>query len=178
MGIGNTTPCSAICTVLTGRPPAQVTGRGTGLTDAQLVHKIAVVQRAVEVNAPDPSRPLEVLSKLGGLEIAGIAGVILGAAARRIPSVVDGFISGTAALVAVKLAPRCRDYLIPAHVSTEPGHRAILEHLRLEPLLELDMRLGEGTGAALGIFLAETSVRLLNEMATFPEAGVSQRQDS
>lgn len=174
MGIGNTTPSSAICAVMTGRTVAEVTGRGTGLTDEQLAHKIAVIERALAVNQPDPDRPLEVLAKVGGFEIGGLAGVMLGAAARRIPVVIDGFISGAAALIAAGLAPGVEDYLIAAHLSAEPGHRSMLEYLGLEPLFDLNMRLGEGTGAALGIFLAETAVRLLNEMTTFAEAGVSE----
>jgi len=174
MGIGNTTPSSAICAVMTGRPVAEVTGKGTGLTDAQLAHKIAVIEHALAVNRPDPARPLEVLSRVGGFEIGGLAGVMLGAAARRIPVVIDGFISGAAALIAATLAPGVKDYLIAAHLSAEPGHKILLEHLGLRPLLNLEMRLGEGTGSALGIFLAETAARLLAEMATFDEAGVSE----
>lgn len=174
MGIGNTTPSSAICAVITGRAVAEVTGRGTGLSDEQLAHKIAVIERALSVNQPDPAKPLEVLSRVGGFEIGGLAGVMLGAAARRIPVVIDGFISGAAALIAAGLAPAVKDYLIAAHLSAEPGHRVMLAYLGLEPLFDLNMRLGEGTGAALGIFLAETAARLLAEMATFAEAGVSE----
>ncbi len=174
MGIGNTTPSSAICAVMTGRPVAQVTGRGTGLSDEQLARKVEAINRALSVNRPDPTRPLDVLAKVGGFEIGGLAGVMLGAAARRIPVVIDGFISGAAALIAAALAPGLKDYLIAAHLSVEPGHRIMLEHLGLKPILDLDMRLGEGTGAALGIFLAETSARVLAEMATFTEAGVSE----
>ncbi len=174
MGIGNTTPSSAICAVFTGRKVADVTGRGTGLSDEQLAHKIAVIERALAANRPDPHKPLEVLARIGGFEIGGLAGVMLGAAARRIPVVIDGFISGAAALIAAGLAPVVKDYLIAAHLSAEPGHRIMLAHLGLEPLFNLNMRLGEGTGAALGIFLAETAARLLAEMATFAEAGVSE----
>jgi len=174
MGIGNTTASSAICAVMTGRPVSEVTGRGTGLTDEQLSRKIEVVQRALAINHPDPSRPLDVLAGVGGFEIGGLAGVMLGAAARRIPVVIDGFISGAAALIAVALAPPLKDFIIAAHVSAESGHPAMLRHLGLEPLLDLGMRLGEGTGAALGIFLAEAAARTLNEMATFAEAGVSE----
>jgi len=175
MGIGNTTASSAICAVMTGRPVAEVTGRGAGLTDEQLAHKVAVIERALATNHPDPGQPLDVLAKVGGFEIGGLAGVMLGAAARRIPVVVDGFISGAAALIATALAPGLKDYLIAAHLSAEAGHRILLEHLGLKPLLSLDMRLGEGTGAALGIFLAETAARILAEMATFAEAGVSEK---
>jgi nicotinate-nucleotide--dimethylbenzimidazole phosphoribosyltransferase len=174
MGIGNTTASSAICAVMTGRPAAEVTGRGTGLTDAQLAHKISVIERALAVNHPDPERPLDVLARVGGFEIGGLVGVMLGAAARRIPVVIDGFISGAAALIAVALSPQLRDYLIAAHLSAEPGHRITLEHIGLKPWLELDMRLGEGTGAGLGIFLAETAAGILRDMATFAEAGVSE----
>lgn len=174
MGIGNTTPSSAICAVITGRTVAEVTGRGTGLTDEQLAHKVDVIKRALAVNHPDPAQPLDVLAKVGGFEIAGLVGVMLGTAARCIPVVIDGFISGAAALIAVALSPQVRDYFIAAHLSAEPGHRVMLEHLELKPLLDLDMRLGEGTGAALGVFLLETAARVLAEMATFAEAGVSE----
>jgi nicotinate-nucleotide--dimethylbenzimidazole phosphoribosyltransferase len=176
MGIGNTTASAAICAVMTGRPVAEVTGRGTGLTDEQLVHKVEVIKQALQVNSPDPKKSLDVLAKVGGFEIGGLAGVMLGAAARHIPVVIDGFISGAAALIATALAPTLKDYLIAAHHSAESGHRLLLEHLGLKPLLNLDMRLGEGTGAALGIFLAETSARILAEMATFSEAGVSEKE--
>jgi nicotinate-nucleotide--dimethylbenzimidazole phosphoribosyltransferase len=175
MGIGNTTASSAICAVMTKRPAAEVTGRGTGLTDEQLAHKIGVVKSALAVNNPDSSDPIDVLAKVGGFEIGGLAGVMLGGAAHRIPVVIDGFISGAAALIATVLSPGLKDYLIAAHVSAETGHRLLLEHLGLAPLLDLGMRLGEGTGAALGIFLAEAATRILAGMATFPEAGVSER---
>ncbi|HUU64929.1 MAG TPA: nicotinate-nucleotide--dimethylbenzimidazole phosphoribosyltransferase [Dehalococcoidales bacterium] len=177
MGIGNTTASSAICAVVTGKTVAEVTGRGTGLTDEQLAHKVAVIERALRVNHPDPAQPLDMLAKLGGFEIGGLVGVMLGAAARRIPVVIDGFISGAVALIATALSPILKDYLIAAHLSAEPGHRVLLEHLGLKPLLNLDMRLGEGTGAALGIFLAETATRILTEMATFTEAGVSEGEE-
>ena len=175
MGIGNTTASSAICAAMTGRQVAEVTGRGTGITDGQLAHKVEVIERALAVNQPDPGQPLDVLAKVGGFEIGGLVGVMLGAAARRIPVAIDGFISGAAALVAIGLAPGLKDFLIAAHVSAEAGHRLLLRHLGLEPLLDLGMRLGEGTGAALGIFLAETAARVLAEMSTFAEAGVSEK---
>ncbi|MFA5309605.1 MAG: nicotinate-nucleotide--dimethylbenzimidazole phosphoribosyltransferase [Dehalococcoidales bacterium] len=174
MGIGNTTASSAVFAALTGKTAAEVTGRGTGLSDEQLAHKIDAIRRAVAANKPDPSRPLKVLAAVGGFEIGGLTGVILGAAANRVPVIIDGFISGAAALIAVKLAPRVKDYLIAAHVSAEAGHAAMLDYLELRPLLSLEMRLGEGTGAALGMMLAEAGVRTLNEMATFAEAGVSE----
>ncbi len=174
MGIGNTTASSAICAVMTGKPVAEVTGRGTGITDKQLAHKIEIVSSALAVNHPDPKQPLDVLAKVGGFEIGGLVGVMLGAAAHRIPVVIDGFISGAAALIATALSPGLKDFLIAAHVSAEAGHQLMLEHLGLKPLLDLDMRLGEGTGAALGIFLSETAARILAEMATFAEAKVSE----
>lgn len=177
MGIGNTTPSAAICAAFTGRSAAEVTGRGTGITDEQLEHKIEVIERALQTNRPDPTSPLEVLAKVGGFEIGGLAGVILGAAANRIPVVIDGFISGAAALVAAALAPDLKAYLIAAHMSAEKGHRIMLDHLGLKPVLDLDMRLGEGTGAALAIAISEASVRILAEMATFGEAGVSERTE-
>jgi len=175
MGIGNTTASSAICAAMTGKPVAGVVGRGTGINDEQLAHKIEVIKRALAVNRPDPNQPLDVLAKLGGFEIGGLVGVMLAAAAYRIPVVIDGFISGTAALIATALAPGLRDFLIAAHVSAEAGHKLLLRHLGLKPLLDLGMRLGEGTGAVLGIFLAEAAARILAEMSTFGEAGVSER---
>ncbi|MBN1160613.1 MAG: nicotinate-nucleotide--dimethylbenzimidazole phosphoribosyltransferase [Dehalococcoidales bacterium] len=174
MGIGNTTASSAVFAAISGKKVEATTGRGTGLTDAQLKHKIDVIKRALAVNKLDPSKPIDVLAKVGGYEIGGLAGVILGAAARRIPVVIDGFISGAAAIIATKLAPQAKDYIIAAHVSAEAGHTAMLEYLGLKPLLDLEMRLGEGTGAALGIIVIEAAVMTLNEMATFAEAGVSE----
>jgi nicotinate-nucleotide--dimethylbenzimidazole phosphoribosyltransferase len=175
MGIGNTTSSSAICAVMTKRPAAEVTGRGTGISDEQLAHKIEVVKSALAVNNPDPGDPIDVLAKVGGFEIGGLAGVMLGAAVNRIPMVIDGFISGAAALIATALSPGLKDYLIAAHVSAETGHRLLLKHLGIMPLLDLGMRLGEGTGAALGIFLAEAAARILGEMSTFSEASISER---
>jgi nicotinate-nucleotide--dimethylbenzimidazole phosphoribosyltransferase len=175
MGIGNTTPSAAIAAAMIGRPPAEVAGRGTGVDDAGLARKLAAIQRALEVNRPSPADALDVLAKVGGFEIAGIAGAILGAASLRLPVVIDGFISSAAAMIAVGLAPQARSYLIAAHRSFEQGHRLMLEWLGLKPLLDLDMRLGEGTGAALGMFLAEAACRILSEMATFGEAGVAER---
>ncbi len=178
MGIGNTTASGAICAVMTGKPVAEVTGRGTGIADRQLMHKVEIINRALAMNHPDPSQPLDVLAKVGGFEIGGLVGVMLGAAAHRIPIVIDGFISGAAALIATALSPELKDFLIAAHVSAEAGHRLLLQHLELKPLLDLGMRLGEGTGAALGIFLTETAARILAEMSTFAEAGVSERGES
>ncbi len=177
MGIGNTTASSAICAVITGKSVDEVTGRGTGITDEQLAHKVEVITRALAVNRPDPAQPLDVLAKVGGFEIGGLAGVMLAAAAHRIPVVIDGFISGAAALIATTLAPGLTDFLIPAHVSAEAGHKSLLKYLGLKPLLDLGMRLGEGTGAALAIFIAENSAMILAEMATFAEAEVSEKEE-
>jgi nicotinate-nucleotide--dimethylbenzimidazole phosphoribosyltransferase len=177
MGIGNTTASSAIVCAFTGEQVAMVTGRGTGLNDEQLRNKVAVIERVLAVNRPDPANGLDVLAKVGGLEIAGLAGVILGAAANRVVVVIDGFISGAAALVAHALCPQARDYMVAAHLSVEIGHQAVMRRLGLVPLLDLNMRLGEGTGAALGISLVEAAVRALNEMATFAEAGVAEASD-
>ena len=178
MGIGNTTPAAAIAAVYTGLPPAKVTGRGTGLDETGLRRKISVVERALAINRPDPADPLEVLAKVGGFEIGGLAGLILGAAARRRPVIVDGFIATAGALIAVGLAPQAKDYLIAGHRSVEAGHPAMLAYLGLAPLLDLELRLGEGSGAALAAYLVEAAARLLNEMATFAEAGVSNKAGS
>lgn len=175
MGIGNTSPSAAICSVMTGKTVPEVTGRGTGIDDEQLNRKIQAVQRAIEVNRPDPRDPLDVLSKVGGFEIAGLAGVILGAASRRVAVVIDGFISGAAALIAAEMCPQVKDYLFAGHLSAEPGHRIMLDHMGLAPLLCLDMRLGEGTGAVLAMALIEASAKILAEMATFGEASVSEK---
>jgi nicotinate-nucleotide--dimethylbenzimidazole phosphoribosyltransferase len=160
---------------LTGLPVKLVTGRGTGIDDAGLARKVAIIERALAINQPDPGDALDVLSKVGGLEIGALAGVIIGAAARRVPVVVDGFISGAAAMIAVGLCPGAQPYLIAAHQSVEIGHRVMLDHLGLHPLLDLDLRLGEGTGAVLAFHLVEAAARILNEMATFAEAGVSDK---
>jgi nicotinate-nucleotide--dimethylbenzimidazole phosphoribosyltransferase len=175
MGIGNTTPSAAITAVMTGRPVAEVTGRGTGIDEAGHAHKVAVIAQALDRHRPNRADAIDVLAKVGGLEIAGLAGLILGAAAARIPVVLDGFIAGAAALIAVGVQPLCRDYLIASHRSVERGHQAILDHLGLKPLLDLDLRLGEGTGACLGMGLVQASIKILTEMATFDEAGVSER---
>lgn len=175
MGIGNTTASSAIVAAMTHCPVVQVTGRGTGIDDAMLAHKVAVIERALALHRPDANDALDVLAKVGGFEIGGLAGVILGAAARRVPVVIDGFISGAGALLACGLAPQVHPYLIAAHRSVEIGHRAVLDALHLEPLLDLDLRLGEGTGAALGISLCLAASKILDEMATFAEAGVSEK---
>ncbi|MEW6753735.1 MAG: nicotinate-nucleotide--dimethylbenzimidazole phosphoribosyltransferase [Candidatus Latescibacterota bacterium] len=173
MGIGNTTPSAAIAACLTGLPAARVTGRGTGIDAERLAHKVAVVTRALAVNAPDPDDGLGVLSRVGGFEIGGIAGLILGAASQRKPVVVDGFISTAGALVARALAPACEEYTVLSHASAEAGHAAVCAHLGRRPLLDLEMRLGEGTGAALCMPLLEAAVRILTRVRTFAEAGVS-----
>jgi nicotinate-nucleotide--dimethylbenzimidazole phosphoribosyltransferase len=176
MGIGNTTPSAAICAVLTGQSVDLVTGRGTGVDDKGLQRKIEVIKQSIALNQPDPARALDVLAKVGGLEIGGLAGVILGAAANRIPVMIDGYISGAAALIAAGLCPLAKNYMIAGHVSVEPGHRIILEHLGLQPLVSLNLRLGEGTGGVIGMHLAEAACRILSEMATFGEAGVSNKE--
>jgi len=174
MGIGNTTASSAIFAALSGKSVEEVTGRGTGASDEQLKHKIEVIKRALALNKPKASQPLDVLAKVGGFEIGGLAGVMLGAAANRIPVVIDGFISGAAALIAIALAPQAKEFIIASHMSAEAGHIVMLNYLGLKPLLNLDLRLGEGTGAALGLFVAEAGVRTLVEMATFAEAAVDE----
>ncbi|HLY29562.1 MAG TPA: nicotinate-nucleotide--dimethylbenzimidazole phosphoribosyltransferase [Ktedonobacterales bacterium] len=183
MGIGNTTAASAITVALTGALPEVATGRGTGVDDAGLARKIEVITRALEVNGLQAERPadrdpVDVLAKVGGFEIAGMVGVILGAVAQRIPVVLDGFISGAAALVAAALCPVAQPYLIAGHVSVERGHWLILHWLKLEPVLDLHMRLGEGTGAALAMGIVDAALRAHREMATFAEAGVSERDEA
>lgn len=176
MGIGNTTPSSAILACFSGKDVELITGRGTGLDNSGLVVKQNVIRKALEINQPDPGKPLDVLSKVGGLEIGALTGVILGAAAHKIPVVIDGFISTAAALVAYRLNEKCRDYLFASHLSQEPGHKIMLEQIGLEPMLYLDLRLGEGTGAVLAFNLLEAAVNIIHKMATFAEAGVSHRE--
>jgi nicotinate-nucleotide--dimethylbenzimidazole phosphoribosyltransferase len=174
MGIGNTTPSSAIISVLSGKTVAEVTHRGTGIGDAALLNKIRVIEQGVALNKPDPKDPLDVLAKVGGLEIAAIAGLVLGCAANSIPVVIDGFISTAGALIASELHPNVHDYIFAAHESVEIGHSFMLERIGVEPILDLKFRLGEGTGAALAMTLIEAGVKILKEMATFEQAGVSQ----
>jgi nicotinate-nucleotide--dimethylbenzimidazole phosphoribosyltransferase len=174
MGIANTTPSSAIAAVFSGRPASEVTGRGTGIDDASLAHKIKVIEDALIINKPNPEDPIDVLAKVGGAEIAGIAGLVIGAASRQVPVMVDGFISTAGALVASRLSPHISDYLIAAHKSVEKGHTIMLDMIGLVPLLDLDMRLGEGTGSALAMNVVEAGVNIYNEMATFGDAGVSE----
>lgn len=175
MGIGNTTASSALLAVLLECEVDTVTGFGTGLSLDQRQHKIEVIQRAIDVNRSRLTEPLSVLAALGGFEIAGLCGLMLGGAALRLPVVVDGFITSVAALLAVRLQPFVKEYLFFAHQSREPGHRRLLHHSEARPLLDLDMCLGEGTGAALAMHVIEAAVRVYNEMATFEEAGVSQK---
>jgi len=174
MGIGNTTASSAVVAALTGHPPRQVTGRGTGVSDEQFERKVATIERALVTNQPNPLDAIDVLAKVGGFEIAAIAGLILGGAAARVPVLVDGFISGAGQLAAARLNPRAIDYTFAAHRSVEIGHTIVLNQLGQTPLLSLDMRLGEGTGAALAMSIVEAAAKVLAEMATFAGAGVSE----
>lgn len=170
MGIGNTSPSSAICAVLTGRPVAEVTGAGSGLNQAQIQHKITIIERALAINKPDPDDPLDILAKVGGLEIGAMAGVMLAGAARRAAVFIDGFIAGAAALLAEKIRPGVRDYFIGGHRSLEKAHMLILEHLNLRPLLDLDMRLGEGSGSVVAMFIGQCACAHHNNMRTMAEA--------
>ncbi|MBF0458421.1 MAG: nicotinate-nucleotide--dimethylbenzimidazole phosphoribosyltransferase [Nitrospirae bacterium] len=175
MGIANTTPSSAIAAVVTGKPVNEVTGRGTGIGDAGLSKKVAVIERAIAVNAPDAKDPIDVLAKIGGAEIGAIAGLCLGAAELRLPVVIDGFISTAGVVIAHGLNKTVKEYMFSAHRSHEIGHRAILAHMGLTPMLELDMRLGEGTGAAIAMTILDASLKIYREMATFQDAGVSDK---
>jgi nicotinate-nucleotide--dimethylbenzimidazole phosphoribosyltransferase len=177
MGIGNTTAATAIAAVFTGKSPMELTGPGTGLPPAAVIHKAKVVERALALNRPLPSDGLDVLAKVGGFEIGAICGAMLAAAAARVPVMVDGFIATAGALIAAALAPRAVAYMIAGHRSAEPGHDAALARLGLTPLLDLGMRLGEGTGAVLAMSLVEASARVISEMASFAEAGVSEKTD-
>jgi nicotinate-nucleotide--dimethylbenzimidazole phosphoribosyltransferase len=175
MGIANTTPSAALVAVFTGQDPEQVTGRGTGVDDATLQHKIDVVRRGLLRHHPDPADPLGVLAAIGGLEHAALTGFLLGAAAARVPVVLDGLTTGAAALVAAALAPAVRDGWFAGHRSVEPGATATLAALELRPLLDLDLRLGEGSGALLALPLVQAAARILSDMATFDAAGVSEK---
>lgn len=175
MGIGNTTPSSAIIAVFSGISVRELTHRGTGINDEALEKKIKAIEQGLAVNRPDPSDPLDVLTKVGGFEIAGIAGLVLGAAAAGIPVVVDGFISTAGALIASELHPSVKEYIFAAHESVEIGHAFMLKRLEAEPILDLKLRLGEGTGAALAMTLIEAGAKVLCEMASFEEAGVSEQ---
>jgi nicotinate-nucleotide--dimethylbenzimidazole phosphoribosyltransferase len=173
MGIGNTTPSTAIAAVFTGKKVEALTGRGTGIDDQRLRTKVAVIEKSLALNKPDAKDGLDVLAKVGGFEIGAIAGLVLGAAAHRKPVVIDGLISTAGAMIACSLEPFVRDYIICGHRSVEPGHGALLDKLQQRPLLDLNLRLGEGTGAVLSMHLIEAAVALLTEVATFEEAGVS-----
>lgn len=178
MGIGNTTPASAIASIVAGVSVEEVTGRGTGIDDQSLTKKIEVIKKSIDVNSPDQEDGIDVLSKVGGYEIGGLVGVVLAAASKRVPIVIDGFISSAAALIAFKIEPKVKDYLIASHCSVEKGHMPILDHLGLIPVLDLDLRLGEGTGAALAMGIVEAGVKVLNEMATFDSAGISGKHEN
>jgi len=175
MGIANTTASSAITAVFTNLPIEEITGRGTGIDDSGLKNKIRVIKQGIEKNTPDSKDAIDVLSKVGGFEIGGLAGLILASAANKIPVVIDGFISGAAALIAYHLEPKTREYIIASHCSVEIGHQAILKHIGLRPIMDLNLRLGEGTGACLGINIAEAAIKILTQMATFKSAGVSEK---
>lgn len=173
MGIGNTTASAALVSALTGRPAREVVGGGTGLDDARVIHKAQVIERALTLHTINREDPIDVLAKVGGLDVAGMAGAVLGAASRRVPVVMDGYISTVAAWLAAKIEPAVVPYLFASHLSTEPGHAIVLRELGKEPLFALQMRLGEGSGAALALPIFQAACRVLREMATFTEAGVS-----
>lgn len=175
MGIGNTTPSAAIAASILGKNAGEVVGRGTGVDEAGWQRKVRAVDAAIGLHHPNPNDGLDVLAKIGGFEIGGLAGAMLAAASRRVPILLDGFISTAAALLAVKFAPGARAYMIAAHRSQEHGHVLMLEWLGLKPLLDLDLRLGEGSGAALALPIVEAACKLLTDMATFGEAGVSEK---
>lgn len=176
MGIGNTTAASAITVALTGKSAESVTGRGTGIDDLHLAQKVETIRRALMVNQPDHGDAIDILAKVGGAEIGAMMGIVLGAAAERLPVVADGFISTAAAALAVTMCPQARGYLFAAHRSSEPGHAALIEYIGEQPLLDLSMRLGEGTGAALAMHIIDAGSKLISEMATFREAGVSDKE--
>jgi nicotinate-nucleotide--dimethylbenzimidazole phosphoribosyltransferase len=178
MGIGNTTTSSAIAAVMTEQSVDKVTGKGTGVDAERFARKVQIIEQGIKRNQPNAQNPVDVLAKVGGFEIGGLVGLILGGAACRIPVVLDGFITGAAMLLAQALAAHCQDYVIPSHCSAEPGHRFILEHLDLYPLLDLNLRLGEGTGACLAIGLLQASIACLRDMATFDSAGVDGAEAS
>jgi nicotinate-nucleotide--dimethylbenzimidazole phosphoribosyltransferase len=173
MGIGNTAISSAVTAALTWCDPEAVVGRGTGMDDEGMRIKLAAVRRALQANAPDPADPVAVLAAVGGFELGVLAGLALGAAANGLPVVLDGFVVGTAALLAARIAPASREAMIASHLSPEPGHAVVLGALGLSPLLDLGMRLGEGSGAALGLQLINTALLLLRDMSTFEAAGVT-----
>ncbi|OVE74854.1 nicotinate-nucleotide--dimethylbenzimidazole phosphoribosyltransferase [bacterium E08(2017)] len=176
MGIANTTPSTALYSAYLDIPVEDITGRGTGLNDEQLAHKTDIIKQALEVNKDRLTSPLDILAAIGGLEIAGICGLILGAAANNVPTVVDGFISTAGAVTSIMMKPEVRDYLFFSHVSQEKGHRAIVDHIKAKPILDLGLRLGEGTGGALAMSMIDASLKMYNEMATFSSAGVSEEE--
>jgi nicotinate-nucleotide--dimethylbenzimidazole phosphoribosyltransferase len=173
MGIGNTTPSTAIAALTTGLPVAAIVGRGTGIDDERLAHKTLVIEESIARNQPDPADPLDILAKVGGFEIGGIAGLILGAAEKGLPVAVDGVISTAGAMIAWMIEPKVADYLFAAHRSVEKAQSAMLDRMGLLPLLDLGMRLGEGTGCALAMPMIEAAAKIVREMASFEEAGVS-----
>ncbi|KNY27975.1 nicotinate-nucleotide--dimethylbenzimidazole phosphoribosyltransferase [Pseudobacteroides cellulosolvens] len=174
MGIGNTTTSAAVSAVLTGNPVEIMVGKGSGLTNEALLNKISVIKHAIELNKPDPKDPIDVLAKVGGLDIAGLTGCFLGAAANRIPILIDGFISAAAALVAINIKPEAKDYIFPSHGSAEPGSKKIMENIGMEPMLNLEMRLGEGTGAALAFHIFDMAVTAYTKMGTFNDATIEK----
>jgi nicotinate-nucleotide--dimethylbenzimidazole phosphoribosyltransferase len=175
MGIANTTASSAIAAVVCGVDVEKVTGYGTGIDNKSFNNKVRIIKKAIKLNKPDPEDGIDILSKVGGFEIGGIAGVIIGCASLKVPVVIDGFISGAGALIAELIAPQSRNYMIASHSSVEKGHAIMLRKLKLKPLFNFNLRLGEGTGAAIGINIADAAIKLMNEMATFGEAGVTQK---
>ncbi|MEE4136649.1 MAG: nicotinate-nucleotide--dimethylbenzimidazole phosphoribosyltransferase, partial [Desulforhopalus sp.] len=177
MGIGNTTASSAVIAAFSGIEVGKLTGRGTGIGDIMLAHKITVIEQALVRHNPDPADPLDVLAKVGGFEIGGLAGLVIGAAAHRIPVVCDGLIATAGALIACQLAPTAKDYLFAGHNSVEVGHRYMLEHLGIPPLLDLRFRLGEGTGAAMAMHLLDAATRVLADIKTFAEVGIDNTQE-
>ena len=176
MGIGNTTPSSALFAVLLPCDVSDITGRGTGIDDEKLAHKVNIIETAIAVNEAFFTDPINILAAVGGLEIAGICGLILGAVSKKVPVVVDGFISSAAALVACRICEPVKDYLFFSHLSAEAGHCVFMKQFGIQPILDLGMRLGEGTGAALAMSLIDASIKIYNEMATFDSAGVSQKE--
>jgi nicotinate-nucleotide--dimethylbenzimidazole phosphoribosyltransferase len=176
MGIANTTPSTALYSVYLDLPPEEITGRGTGINDERLIHKTNIIKKAIEINKDLLGDPLNALSALGGFEIAGICGVVLAGAAKKIPVVVDGFISCAAALAAIRMNENVADYCFFSHLSADAGHKKIMESLKIKPILDLNLRLGEGTGAALAMNIIKAGMKIMREMATFEEAAVSNKK--
>jgi nicotinate-nucleotide--dimethylbenzimidazole phosphoribosyltransferase len=177
MGIGNTSASTAVIAAFSGIAVSELTGRGTGIDDAMLAHKIAVIGKALALHRPDPEDPLDILAKVGGFEIGGLAGLVIGAAAHGIPVVCDGLISTAGALIGCELAPMARAYLFASHNSAEIGHKYMLDRLGLAPLLDLQFRLGEGTGAAMAMHLLDAATRVLADIKTFAEVGIHNAQE-